>query len=123
VRIPGHDGPALCAVFEPGGKRVVTGGGDNMIRFWDAATGEEGPVLAGHAGAVSALAFSGERLLSGGHDKTLRVWDARTGDQILRVLAHDNWVTGVAMTADGTRVATCSFDATAKLWRTALPGR
>jgi WD40 repeat protein/serine/threonine protein kinase len=123
VRIPGHEGPILCAAFEPLGARFVTGGSDHMMRFWDAATGEPGPVLAGHAGAVSALAFAGQRLLSGGHDKTLRVWDAATGDQILRVLAHDNWVTGVAMTADGTRVATCSFDATAKLWRTELPGR
>ncbi len=123
VRIAGHEGPVLCGAFEPLGARVVTGGGDNLIRFWDAATGDAGPVLRGHAGAVSALAFAGDRLLSGGHDKTLRVWDAATGDQLLRVLAHDNWVTGVAMTADGTRVATCSFDATAKLWRTELPGR
>jgi len=122
-RIEGHEGPILCATFDPSGRNIVTGGADNMIRYWDASTGAEGRVLRGHAGAVSALAFSGGRLLSGGHDKTLRVWDASTGDQLLRVLAHDNWVTGVAMTADGSRVATCSFDATAKLWRTELPGR
>jgi WD40 repeat protein len=123
VRIQGHDGPVLCAAFDLAGARIVTGGADTMIRFWDAATGAEGPVLAGHAGAVSALAFSGARLLSGGHDKTLRVWDAETGDQLLRMLAHDNWVTGVAMTPDGSRVATCSFDGTAKLWRTDAGGK
>jgi WD40 repeat protein len=123
ARIAGHDGPILAAVFDPEGRSVVTGGDDTMIRFWDARTGAEGPVLAGHAGAVSALAFVGQRLLSGGHDKTLRVWDPATGDQLLRIPAHDNWVTGVAMSADGTRVATCSYDATAKLWRTELPGR
>ncbi|MCK6458270.1 MAG: serine/threonine protein kinase [Planctomycetes bacterium] len=123
LRVAAHDGPVLCGAFDPSGARVATGGGDNLIRFSDARTGEPGPVLRGHAGAVSAIAFAGDRLLSGGHDKTLRVWDAATGDQLLRVLAHDNWVTGVAMTADGTRVATCSFDATAKLWRTELPGR
>jgi WD40 repeat protein len=123
MRISGHEGAMLCAAFDPEGRRVATGGADHRIRIWDAATGAAGPVLEGHAGAVSALAFSGTRLLSGGHDKTLRVWDAQTFDQLLRILAHDNWVTGVAMTADGTRVATCSFDATAKLWRTELPGR
>ncbi|HEX5139292.1 MAG TPA: protein kinase [Planctomycetota bacterium] len=122
VPIAGHGGPVLCAAYDPRRDRIATGGEDHMIRFWDAATGEPGPVLAGHAGAVSALAFSGDRLLSGGHDKTLRVWDTATGDQLLRVLAHDNWVTGVAMTADGTRVATCSFDATAKLWRASPKG-
>jgi len=122
LRIAGHEGPVLCAAFDPEGRRVATGGGDHMIRFWDVATGAAGQVLEGHAGAVSALAFSGDRLLSGGHDKTLRVWDVATGDQVLRMLAHDNWVTGVAMTADGTRVATCSFDATAKLWRSAPKG-
>jgi len=114
------DSRVLAVKISPGGKWVVAAGSDNTIRFWDAQTGESGPVLRGHSDAVRALAFSpdGSRLASASQDKTVRIWDAQSGEQLLRIHAHDIWVTSVTFSPDGKLLATGSYDSTAKIWRT-----
>ena len=64
---------------------IVSGSDDRTVRVWDAVTGTRlGAPLAGHDGAVSAVAIgrAGDRdvIVSGSDDKTVRVWDAVTGD-------------------------------------------
>ena len=47
------------------------------MRLWDIAAGQQiGPLLTGHAGLVSSVAFSpdGTRIVSGSRDGTLRLW-------------------------------------------------
>ena len=39
----------LCVGFDPSGKKLVSGSGDNTVRIWDVTTGEPiGSPLAGH---------------------------------------------------------------------------
>jgi len=65
------------AVFSPDGKRVATSSYDNVASIWDATTGEELNILAGHGGMVFSVAFSpnGQRLITTSEDKTARIWD------------------------------------------------
>ena len=49
-------------------------------------------------------------------DKTLKVWDATTGQEILTLRGHTQFVTSVAFSPDGKRLASGSLDGTLKLW-------
>ena len=63
------------------GRRAVSGGHDGMVRVWDLEAGTALHTLAGHDGAVHAVAASGDgrRAVSGGVDRTVRVWDLEAG--------------------------------------------
>ena len=64
------------------GRRIVSGSGDKIVKFWDAQTGQETLTLKGQSGVVWSVGFSpdGKRIVSGGRDKTLKVWDISSLD-------------------------------------------
>ena len=71
-----------------GGKMAI-GSGDKMIRVWDAGAGTHEQTLAGHEGAVVALAVSREqRLISSSMDKTVKVWSMATWACVRTVQAY-----------------------------------
>ncbi|MBX6751745.1 MAG: hypothetical protein IRY85_19165 [Micromonosporaceae bacterium] len=80
---------------------VVSGGHDQMVWIWDAATGVPiGAPLTGHTELVYAVAIgrAGDRdvIVSGGFDGTVRIWDAVTGDLIGEpLIGHTGVVLGV----------------------------
>ena len=74
--------------------------------------------LAGHTGAVWAVAFSpdGRLLATGSPDKTARLWDPATGERLRTLLRRTPASLGVAFSPDGRLLATASNDKTARLW-------
>jgi WD40 repeat protein/tetratricopeptide (TPR) repeat protein len=109
VELIGHTDAVNCVAFSGDGKRIVTGGLDNIIKVWDAQ--REGPALLdlkGHTGHVNSVAFSpdGTRIVSGSGDRTVRVWDAKTGVTLLELKGHTGAVTSVSFSADGARLLT-----------------
>jgi WD40 repeat protein/tRNA A-37 threonylcarbamoyl transferase component Bud32 len=68
---------AIAAVFSPDSKRVASSSHDLTASIWDATSGEELHVLAGHTGKVRTVAFSadGQRLITASDDNTARIWD------------------------------------------------
>jgi len=64
--------------FSPDSTRVVTVGGDNCGRVWDAISGAALMTLTGHEGAVDEVRFSldGSRIVTASDDATARVWDS-----------------------------------------------
>ncbi len=73
----GHSSFVVTVAFTPDGKRILSGGYDNVIRLWDATTMEEACRFDGHSGYVEQVAISpdGRRAASCGHDKTVRLWN------------------------------------------------
>jgi WD40 repeat protein/tetratricopeptide (TPR) repeat protein len=118
------------AVFSPDGRLVAATGPENDILLFDAFTGKSLRGLDGHAQPIAALQFSddGKRLLSASYKDPytgflgvgsppvgerpppdfkhgeVMVWNVETGEQLALFGKLDNLV-GVALSADGARVA------------------
>ncbi|WAS90751.1 nSTAND1 domain-containing NTPase [Nannocystis punicea] len=111
-----------CYVVEwsPDGAQLATACNDDLARIWHVADPSAPPrLLAGHEGAVMAVAWSrdGRRVLTGSYDATIRVWpvDGERPPQVLR--GHDSAVRSLAWSRDGRRILAASWDRTARLWR------
>lgn len=74
--------------------------------------------LAGHTGAVLAVAFSrdGRLAVTGGKDALLRLWDVATGRQIRIFTGHTDAVRTAAFSPDGKLVVSSGEDGTLRLW-------
>jgi WD40 repeat protein len=83
ARLEGPIGRPRCLAWHPGGKLLVSGGGEldqaaNVI-FWGVATGRRLLEFNGHHGPVRGLAFHPDgRLLTAGWDGTVKVWQEPT---------------------------------------------
>lgn len=114
-------GPKINGVaVSPDGRVIATAGEDDVIRRWDAGSGQPiGEPLTGHTEDVLAVAFSpdGTRIASGSADDTVRLWDAGTGEPAAAPLTgHLADVFSVAFSPDGGRLVSGSADRTVRLW-------
>jgi WD40 repeat protein len=133
---------ATAIAYSPDGKILASGGRDNVIRLFDAATGQEMRRLTGHKprsyspsadikspldtlvnatgeGGVNSVAFSpdGKVLASGGWDDSVRLWEVATGKELRRIDAHKAMVGRVIFSPDGKVLASRgALDGTVKLW-------
>lgn len=92
-----HAGPVTCLDYSPDGTRLISGGGDGLVRIWNASS--DVPVLlaslTGHDGPVHDVAYlpGGTLVASGGDDGTTKLWevgeDANVTD--LYSLVRDGW--------------------------------
>jgi WD40 repeat protein len=88
--------------------------GDCSVVVWETDTGKKLATLSGqgvgHRDEVTCLAFTpaGDRLVSGSFDKFVSLWDLKTGKEIRRFHGHKGEVFGVAVSADGKRLLSCS---------------
>jgi len=99
----GHSGLILSVAYSPDGRYAVSGGGDRMVKLWDATRGLEIRTFAGHGDNVNAVAFSpdGRHILSGSDDGTMKLWDVTTGREVRTFQGHAGKVTSVAFSPDG----------------------
>ncbi len=103
--------------FSPDGTRLASGGADQKVMVWEAATARRLHTLRAHRAEVQSLVFSpdGKRLASAS-DRFANVWDATTGKELYTLQAAKNLVQAVAFSPDGRRLATLSDDQTVRFW-------
>jgi WD40 repeat protein len=79
-----------AVTWAPSGERLISGGSDGRLRWWEVDSGECVQVQEAHQGTIQALKVSpdGSRLASCGDDGTIRIWDLQSGEA-LRMLRRD----------------------------------
>jgi WD40 repeat protein len=89
--------------FSPDSRRIATAGEERSVRVWDAATGKQLALAAGHTARVMSVAYrpDGRQLASGAGDSTVRIWEAATGKAVLKLDGDTDQFAGVAYSPDG----------------------
>ena len=124
--VPSFEGSpswAFRIAFSPDGKLLASGAGDvtsrdNLVRFWDVATGKELRQCRGHKGIIRCFAFAsdGKTLASGSADGTVRLWDPTTGKELRRLDGHKGIVTALCYSPDGKLLVSGGEDRVIRLW-------
>ncbi len=108
----GHTSYIYPVAYSPDGRWIASGSWDRTVRLWDAATGEPCATLP-HPSFVLGLAFGpdGAWLVTGCRlDGRLRIWDVATARLRREIPLPDIYFVSLALSPDGTRVATMSSD-------------
>eukprot|EP00899_Mesostigma_viride_P029481 jgi/Mesvir1/9718/Mv12189-RA.1 len=91
-----HEQEVCGLKWSPSGQQLASGGNDNMLHIWDAASISNGTYLhrlAGHQAAVKALAwcpFQSNLIASGGGtaDRCIKFWNTHTGACLNSIDTH-----------------------------------
>jgi WD40 repeat protein/transcriptional regulator with XRE-family HTH domain len=109
--------------FSADGKYLASSGPADAVKIWDMTTGQLAQTLSAHQGTFMAkISFSpdGKWLATGSNqDHLVSVWDLSTGTLHYTLTEHMNEIKEIHFSPDGTRLATASFDGTARIWETA----
>ena len=114
-----HASPIFFVAFSPDGSKFATTGEDNLVRIWNAGTGQELLALAGHQAPTIGIDFSpdGKRLATSSYDQTAIVWDVFSGAQLLILTGHESEITSIHFSPDGRRLVTNGqYDGQIKVW-------
>ncbi|MCC6493920.1 MAG: protein kinase [Pirellulales bacterium] len=121
-----HRGPVRTLAFAPDGKRLASGGQDNVVMVWDVAARTPLQQLRGHASHVRSCSFSanGKVLLTAGRDAQIKLWRPESYAETKELSPHDSGEFGDAVLAarfspDGDEIVTAGRDRTARLWNAA----
>jgi len=112
-----HEADTHEVRFSPNGETIASIGADTLVILWDAATGGHIRTLHGHQQPLFAMLYLSDRLLATGDGGgTIRIWDLETERTIKTLREHGSQVTALALSPDGTTLASASFDMEVILW-------
>jgi WD40 repeat protein len=113
----GHNSGVKSVVWSPDGKTLATGGYDNTLKLWDAASGQQLRTQCVSPNSIDSETFSPDgRTLAAVVSTYVELWDVASGRELRMLSGHRHWVLSVAWSRDGKTLATGSLDKTAKLW-------
>jgi WD40 repeat protein len=127
--LAGHHGEVRALAWSADGKRLLSGGEDNVVRAWDPATGKEllelpqpWDVERRYGTGVSSLTLfpDSRRAAVVANDGQVRLWDTVTGKPLRSLTNPKDWHWSAHISADGKYLAARTKDGDViRLWDTA----
>src|SRR5439155_11500526 len=79
-----HGNHVSSLAYSPDGKVLASAGYDNIVRFWDPATGKELRRLGGSYNPFASVSLSsdGDTIVAGSYDHLLLFWDVKAGNLV-----------------------------------------
>ena len=123
----GHQGAVFDLAFRPDDQILASASADRTIKLWNVKTGARTDTLSQPLKEQHTVLFSkdGKRLFAGGVDNRIRIWEisklaTETSNPILETrFAHEGTILNLALSLDGTTLASTADDQTVKIWETA----
>ena len=121
AELRGHGGPVRALALSPDGKLAISGSFDQSAILWDLERNVALAVLRLHDGAVNAvIALPDGRFATGGEDGRIAVWEPGKTEPQSVLAAHEGPIVALSFSTDGNRIASASWDGTARV--TSLAG-
>ncbi|XP_044736664.1 guanine nucleotide-binding protein subunit beta-5 isoform X2 [Chrysoperla carnea] len=116
----GHQSDINSVKFHPSGDCVATGSDDSTCRLFDLRADKEVAVYSKESiiFGVNSVDFSvsGRLLFAGYNDYTVNVWDTLKCVRVCLLYGHENRVSCLQVSPDGTALSTGSWDFTLRVW-------
>jgi WD40 repeat protein/serine/threonine protein kinase len=114
VNVRAHNAEVRSVSWNPTGTRLASASNDGMVKVWDTAIGND-PLIVKEDGVgpikvMAAWSPNGKKLasISGVPYSPAKIWDTATATEVSH-LKGSNWLTSIAWSPDGTRLATGSL--------------
>jgi len=122
----GHTDKVRCLVWSADGNTIASAGLEKNIKVWNANTGKDIQTIAAVGGSVSSLAlskdgkhlFTGQFEIPGGNPPNgFFVYETQTGKLVREARDFTNRVGTIAVSPDGTLIATGDDNGNTRLWQ------
>ncbi len=114
-----NSGGVKKVAFSPDGQTLVSNNYENdMIQFWDVASGERLETIKSPPDTTHHIVFSpdGRTLVNAGSDGTIRFWDVATTNPIRTLDGYAEMFRDMAYSPNGNTLATVSSGPSLRLW-------
>jgi cytochrome c len=113
----GHGGPVRALAVSPDGSTLLTGSFDTTAILWNGQTEVAAEVLRGHEDSVNAAVFSADgAAITAGQDGRVLSWPADGEGGPRELHRHNGPVVALALSPDGNRAASASWDGTVRVF-------
>ena len=104
----------------PRSSRLFLGSSDFKVHDLDVSPNNpQSRELVGHTSYVTGVRLAGQSLISGSYDGKLIWWDLENRRATRTIeSAHRRWIRGLAVSPDGTKLASVADDMVCRLWNT-----
>ncbi|XP_034416311.1 guanine nucleotide-binding protein subunit beta-5b isoform X2 [Cyclopterus lumpus] len=115
-----HESDINCVKYYPSGDAFASASDDATCRFYDLRADREVAIYQKDSiifGASTVdFSLSGRLLFAGYNDYTINLWDTLKGTRVSVLFGHENRVSRVRVSPDGTALCSASWDNTLRIW-------